>query len=166
MPFVQTIFLIFLRRSGGHTFPKLLWSQQGPVKDMRTRTLATFTTRHVLTKISWQLQERLSTLITQSYLGSAKFEIPIPLFTIKAISPFKTDNWKLKYPFNPWKNRYYDSLLSSLLLAILVIMPYISVVLYFFPKPVQKHTFICFSQQARTAILFSLFYRWLLSNLS
>lgn len=131
MPFVQTTFLIFLKLSGGHTFPKLLWSVPGPVKDMRAKTLNTFTTLYILTKISWDLQEHLSTLITQSYLGSAKFEIPIPLFTIKAISPFKTDNWKLKYTFNPWKNWYYDSLLSSLLLAILVIMPCISAVLYF-----------------------------------
>lgn len=167
MPFVQTTFLILLRRSGGHTFPKLCWSMRGPAKDMHAKTLITFTTMHILTRISRDLQEHLNTLITQFYLGSTKFEIPIPLFTIKAISPFKADNWKLKYTFNPWKNWYYDSLLSSWLLVILIIIPCISAALdFFFPKPVQKHTFIWFSQQARTAILFSLFYRWLLSNLS
>lgn len=130
MPFVQTTFLIFLRRSGGHTFPNLLWSMQRPVKDMHAKIPNTFTTLHILTRISWDLQEHLSTLIIQPYLGSTQFEIPIPLFTIKAISPFKTDNWKLKYTFNPWKNWYYDSLLSSLLLVIPVVMLCISVVLY------------------------------------
>lgn len=63
MPFVQTTFLIFLSRPGGHTFPKLLWSRQGPVKDMRAKTLNTFTTLHILTKSPWDLQEHLSTLI-------------------------------------------------------------------------------------------------------
>lgn len=45
----------------------------------------------------------LSILISQSYLDRTEFEIPTPQFTIKAVSPFKTDNQKLKYTFNPWK---------------------------------------------------------------
>lgn len=64
MPFVQTTFLIFLRHSGGHTFPKLLRATQGAAKDLLSKTLNTFTALPMLTRIFGDLQEYLSTDIS------------------------------------------------------------------------------------------------------
>lgn len=73
------------------------------MKDEYSETLNTSPAWPMLTRVFWDLQEHLSTLITQSYLDSAEFETPIPLFTIKAVSPFQQTTESLSVLLIPGK---------------------------------------------------------------